>query len=78
MSINTEFKMKTYLLKNANGLTLHLINYGGRITNLEVPDRNGNLEDKRAVWLNALCARFTIADVGWNKELVLTAFFHKL
>tara|TARA_B100001123_G_C14484021_1_gene699577 strand:+ start:188 stop:517 length:330 start_codon:yes stop_codon:yes gene_type:complete len=45
MSIKTEQKIETYLLKNANGLKLHLINYGGRITNLEVPDRNGNFEN---------------------------------
>ena len=42
MSIKTEKKIESYLLKNANGLRLNLINYGGRITNLEVPDRNGN------------------------------------
>ncbi|MDN3594446.1 aldose epimerase family protein [Zunongwangia endophytica] len=43
MSIKTEKKIESYLPKNTNGLKLNLINYGGRITNLEVPDKNGNL-----------------------------------
>ena len=41
MSIETENKIENYFLKNSGGSKLSLINYGGRITNLEVPDRNG-------------------------------------
>lgn len=41
MSIETKHKIETYFLKNSGGSKLSLINYGGRITNLEVPDRNG-------------------------------------
>ena len=41
MSIETEHKIETYFLENSGGSKLSLINYGGRITNLEVPDRNG-------------------------------------
>ena len=41
MSIETEHKIETYFLENSGGYKLSLINYGGRITNLEVPDRNG-------------------------------------
>ena len=34
-----------YIIKNKNGLTVELINYGGIITNLIVPDKDNNFED---------------------------------
>ena len=34
-----------YTLTNANGMELRVTNYGGIITTLRVPDRDGNLED---------------------------------
>ena len=34
-----------YTLSNINGLEMKVTNYGGIITSLKVPDRNGNLED---------------------------------
>ena len=38
-------KINQYILKNANGMELKVIPYGGRITSLKVPDRNGKLEN---------------------------------
>lgn len=34
-----------YALKNANGMELKVITYGGRITSLKVPNKEGNLEN---------------------------------
>ena len=34
-----------FTLSNPNGVTMEVTNYGGIITRLEVPDRDGNLED---------------------------------
>ena len=34
-----------YTLTNANGLVAKITNYGGILTSLKVPDRNGNLAD---------------------------------
>jgi aldose 1-epimerase len=34
-----------YVLKNKNGVEIHVINYGGIITHLKAPDKNGVLED---------------------------------
>lgn len=34
-----------YVLKNKNGLEVHVINYGAIITHLKTPDKNGQLED---------------------------------
>ena len=34
-----------FTLKNKNGLVSQITNYGGRVVNLWVPDRNGNLAD---------------------------------
>jgi aldose 1-epimerase len=34
-----------YILKNVNGVEVHVINYGGIITHLIAPDKNGKLED---------------------------------
>jgi len=34
-----------YTLTNANGLVAKITNYGGIITSLKVPDRDGNLAD---------------------------------
>jgi aldose 1-epimerase len=34
-----------YILKNRNGLEIHVINYGGIITHIFAPDRNGKVED---------------------------------
>ncbi len=34
-----------YTLTNANGMTVKITNYGGIVTSLLVPDKNGNLED---------------------------------
>lgn len=37
--------IELYTLTNKNGVELKVISYGGRITSLKVPDRDGNLED---------------------------------
>ena len=37
--------IEKYTLKNANGIELDVISYGGRITSLKVPDRKGNFEN---------------------------------
>ncbi len=34
-----------FILKNKNGMTAAITNYGGRITSLLVPDKNGNMTD---------------------------------
>lgn len=34
-----------HVLKNKNGVEVHVINYGGIITHLKAPDKNGKLED---------------------------------
>ncbi|MEH0156387.1 aldose epimerase family protein [Limibacter armeniacum] len=34
-----------YLLKNSQGMTAAITNYGGRLVGLKVPDKNGNLMD---------------------------------
>lgn len=34
-----------YTLKNKNGMSMQVINYGGIITTLSVPDKNGTIED---------------------------------
>lgn len=38
-------KIDLYTLKNINGLVTQITNYGGRVVNLWVPDKNGNFED---------------------------------
>ncbi|WP_228850781.1 aldose epimerase family protein [Aegicerativicinus sediminis] len=38
-------EISVYTLKNDNGMEVSVINYGGIITSLNVPDRNGNVED---------------------------------
>ena len=38
-------EVNLYTLKNANGLCSQITNYGGRIVNLWVPDKNGNFDD---------------------------------
>lgn len=39
------FNITKYILKNSNGMELELITYGGRITSLKVPDKDGKLEN---------------------------------
>jgi aldose 1-epimerase len=34
-----------YVLQNKNGVEVHVINYGGIITHLKTPDKNGVMED---------------------------------
>jgi len=42
----TDFdSIKLYTLKNANGMTVKVTNYGAIITSIVVPDRNGNFAD---------------------------------
>ena len=38
-------EVQRYVLKNRNGVEIHVINYGGIITHLLAPDRNGKVED---------------------------------
>tara|TARA_R110002124_G_scaffold49181_7_gene144490 strand:- start:571 stop:1755 length:1185 start_codon:yes stop_codon:yes gene_type:complete len=38
-------KVETYNLKNANGVEMDVITYGGRITSLKVPNKNGEFEN---------------------------------
>lgn len=49
---NKNFKAKIkgklvdlYTLKNKNGITTQITNYGGRVVNLWVPDKDGNFDD---------------------------------
>jgi aldose 1-epimerase len=44
-TLSDSTKVSIYTMKNGNGATMKVINYGGIITSLEVPDRNGNLVD---------------------------------
>lgn len=37
--------VRLFTLKNKNGLTTQITNFGGRIVNLWIPDRNGNFAD---------------------------------
>ncbi len=37
--------IKKYTMTNAKGMEISVINYGGIITNLKVPDKNGKIED---------------------------------
>jgi aldose 1-epimerase len=37
--------MDTYLLRNANGMTVRFIAYGGSVVSIDVPDRHGALRD---------------------------------
>jgi aldose 1-epimerase len=37
--------METYLLRNANGMTVRFIPYGGSVVSIDVPDRHGALRD---------------------------------
>jgi aldose 1-epimerase len=37
--------LDTYLLRNANGMTVRFIAYGGSIVSIEVPDRHGTVRD---------------------------------
>jgi len=41
-------KVSVYTLKNANGMTAQITNYGARIVDLWVPDKTGNFQD--VVW----------------------------
>jgi len=38
-------KVETFEIKNANGMKMNVTNFGARVTNLWVPDRDGNLVD---------------------------------
>lgn len=38
-------EIEKYTLKNTEGMEVSIITYGGRITNLKAPDKNGNFED---------------------------------
>jgi aldose 1-epimerase len=38
-------EVKSFTLKNKNGVEMKVINLGGIVTHLSVPDRNGNIED---------------------------------
>tara|TARA_R110002167_G_scaffold15848_10_gene62884 strand:+ start:854 stop:2032 length:1179 start_codon:yes stop_codon:yes gene_type:complete len=38
-------KVERYALKNENGMAVDIITYGGRITTLSVPDKNGHLDN---------------------------------
>src|SRR5210317_1045831 len=37
--------IEKYTLKNKNGVELNVITYGGRITSLKIPNKNGKLEN---------------------------------
>lgn len=39
------YKLKTFLLTNRNGLNIEILNYGGIISKILVPDRDGNFKD---------------------------------
>ena len=42
----SEYKsVALYTLRNSNGLVSQITNYGGRVVNLWVPDKNGSFED---------------------------------
>ncbi|MBC8233767.1 galactose mutarotase [bacterium] len=43
--INDNVEVKLFILKNRNGLIAQITNYGGIVTSLIVPDKNGKLDD---------------------------------
>ena len=38
-------ELKSYLLKNKKGMSVTILNYGAVIASIEVPDRNGKIEN---------------------------------
>ena len=39
------YQITEYILKNKNGMEVHLLNYGAVIKNIFVPDKNGQMGD---------------------------------
>lgn len=44
-ALGARMEMKQFKLKNSKGMEVHIINYGGIVTKMIVPDRNGKLQD---------------------------------
>ncbi len=40
-----EYKLDSFILKNQNGMSVTILNYGAAIARIEVPDRNGKIEN---------------------------------
>lgn len=63
-------KVCLYTLKNRNGISVQICNYGARVTKLNVPDKNGILADvvlsfdtleeiiTKETYFNSICGRF--------------------
>ncbi len=72
-----------YTLTNARGASVSVINFGGILTNVRAPDRNGVLDDvvlgfgtRQAIWPNmaAWATRLAVmATVSHRRALRLTA-----
>lgn len=44
-ALGAKMEMKTFVLKNSKGMEVHVINYGGIVTKMLVPDRDGKIAD---------------------------------
>lgn len=45
LNLNVQFRNFRYTLKNNKGTVIKILNYGGIITNILVPDNNGKVDD---------------------------------
>lgn len=45
LKLNVQFRNFRYTLKNNKGTVIKILNYGGIITNILVPDKNGKMDD---------------------------------
>jgi aldose 1-epimerase len=75
-------EVSLFTLKNAKGMIMTVMNYGGIITSLTAPDKNGNFEDvvlgydslsgylKSSPYFGALIGRYGIALAKGNFQLM--------
>ena len=62
-------KVDLYSFKTENGMQVDIINYGGIITSLKVPDKNSNIEDKKILGGMKLKVGNTLIDGSVSTKL---------